>query len=120
MDLFTTNWREKASSDPVVNWMFRDYIFQQDKINTNTTSVKIQDGVPKSSEGSKKGLKNTKISSSTSENSKTGKKGTKKSRKSKKSEKTSKLDTKQEPKTTKTSPSGYPILREENESKNDE
>ena len=82
MDLFTTNWRERASSDPVVNWMFRDYIYQQDKINTNTTAVKIQDGVPKSENSAKKGLKNTKISSSTTE---TSKKSSKKGGKSKKS-----------------------------------
>ena len=118
MDLFTTNWRERASSDPVVNWMFRDYIYQQDKINTNTTSIKIQDGVPKSENTAKKGLKNAKISSSTSE---TPKKSSKKSGKSKKSAKkdndtvtTSKKGVTKVPKHVATSSGGYPIV-----SKND-
>ena len=95
MDLFTTNWKERASSDPVVNWMFRDYIYQQDKINTNSTAVKIQDNVPKSDNNAKNDLKNAKISSSTTESSKTS---SKKSRKSRKSKKHSKSTTKQEPK----------------------
>ena len=43
MDLFKINWKQRATNDPVVNEFFKEYIFQQEHITTNTSDIKIKD-----------------------------------------------------------------------------
>ena len=47
-DLFKINWLERAKNDPVVQYLFKDYIFEKDHLKQETkTPVNIKDNAKK-------------------------------------------------------------------------
>ena len=48
MDILKINWTERAHNDPVVNYLFRDYIFEKDHLKQETKTPVIVKDKPKS------------------------------------------------------------------------
>ena len=45
MDILKINWRDRAHNDPVVNYLFSNYIFEKEHLKQKTnTPVVIKDG----------------------------------------------------------------------------
>ena len=54
-DLFNINWIERAHNDPVVQYLFKDYILEKDHLKQQTkTPVQIKDNGKKTSSTTKK------------------------------------------------------------------
>ena len=63
MDLLKINWLERAHNDPVVQYLFKDYIFEKEHLKQETkTPVQIKDNIKKKDQKKpKKPKKKTKI-----------------------------------------------------------